>query len=90
MAKSDTENARVSSNWNGILFTAHASNEDGTKFGTGTGGTDEEARAAALKDLAEGADTTAPEQGGDHSTAEAEAEKAGAVRAGKTGGKTGS
>ena len=90
MAKSDTENARVSSNWNGVLYTAHASDEAGTKFGTGTGQTEDEARQAALDDLAKDASSEAPEQGGSHST-EADAEQAGAVRAGKTGsGRSGS
>lgn len=81
---SDTE-PRVSSNWNGIVYTAHASNAAGTKFGTGTGSSEEEARSAALKDLEKAPDKTAPEQGGGHSTADPEAEREAAKAAGRTG-----
>jgi len=82
----ENENVTVSSNWNGIVYTAHAS--DGKRFGTATAGTDEEAREAAVKDLGtKGATTEPPVLGGSHSTADPGAEQEAAKAAGRTGDK---
>lgn len=70
----------VSVNWNGITYTAHANS--GAKFGTGTGGSEDEARSAALKDLEKDPDRTPPEGAASHSTADP---KAAAKVAGRTG-----
>lgn len=72
----------VSVGWNGVVFTAHANK--GARFGTGTGRTEDEARAAALKDLENDPERKAPEIGGSHSTSTAGLEEQ--RRAGKTGG----
>lgn len=57
----------VSVNWNGVVYTGMAS--QGSKFGTGTGATADEARDAALKDLAKSPEKTAPPTPTDHTTA---------------------
>lgn len=71
----------VSVNWNGITYTAHANT--GAKFGTGTGGSEDEAREAALKDLEKDPDRTPPEGAAAHSTGTDP--KAAAKAAGRTG-----
>lgn len=72
----------VSVGWNGVIYTAHASK--GGKYGTGVGKTEDEARAAALKDLEKDPERKAPEIGGSHTTATVGLEEQ--RRAGKTGG----
>ncbi len=58
--------ANTSVNWNGVAYTAHASK--GSKFGTGTGATAEEATAAAVKDLDKDPDKVAPTLPQSHTT----------------------
>lgn len=83
---SPVKDPNVSTTWNGVIWTAHASK--GARFGTGTGASEEEAVKAAVKDLEKDPERTAPEVGGAHSTAAhgADPEKVATVRAGKTGG----
>jgi hypothetical protein len=79
-----TQEPNVSVAWNGIVYTAHANK--GARFGTGTGRTEDEARAAAIKDLEDDPERKAPEHGGAHSTAATDPARVEAKNAGKTGG----
>ncbi len=77
-----SQEPNVSVAWNGVVYTAHANK--GARFGTGTGATEDEAKANAIKDLENDPDRKAPEVGGTHSTALPDLEEQ--RRAGRTGG----
>lgn len=77
MSKSEPN---VSVSWNGLTFTAHAN--QGAKFGTGTGASEDDARAAALKDLEKDPYRTPPEVGGSLPVA-VDADRAAVARPGR-------
>lgn len=52
----------TSIHWNGVTYTASAS--DGSKFGTATGDTEDEAVKAAVANLSKSPESTPPEQSG--------------------------
>lgn len=75
----------VSVSWNGITFTAHAS--QGARFGSGSGVSEADATRSALKDLESSPDRTPPEEGGALPGASGtDPEKVAAVRAGRVNG----